>query len=107
MVVKEVDREDDAEIQAARKRADIIVRRRSAENVRKEEMLEAAEKASKVKGEAVSQDLNAPLWKIWGYLKPTMQTAFSSEFECVGMLAITLTKIVELSEYIFAPVFLA
>ena len=97
MVVKEVDREDEQEIIAARKRADIIVRKRAAETIRREEVVEAAEKASRLKGEgSQGQDLNAPLWKIWAYLRPTWGTAFGSEFEVVGMIAIALTKIVEL-----------
>jgi ABC-type multidrug transport system fused ATPase/permease subunit len=95
MVAKNVDREDDAEIVRARERADIIVRKRAAANLQKEKMVKAAERASVARGEGLA-DLNAPLWKIWGYLRPSWSAAFSSEFECAGMFAIALTKVVEL-----------
>ena len=80
------------------------MRKRAKENLAKEEMLDAAEKASLASGEGTT-DLNAPLWKIWHILRPTIKTLFTSEFEALGMLSITLCKIVELrlqTEVVFA-----
>ena len=82
-------------MELARQRADRVVRQRYIENAAKEDAIEAAEKRSKERGEALS-DLNAPLWKIWAILRPTAATLFTSEAEALGMLAITLCKIVEL-----------
>eukprot|EP01048_Picozoa_sp_COSAG05_P020511 COSAG05_NODE_3501_length_2025_cov_10.964174_2_plen_194_part_01 len=40
-------------------------------------------------------DLNAPIWKVWGLLKPTWKTAFGSESEAMGMIAICVIRIFE------------
>lgn len=125
MVVKAVDAVDDEEMEQARQRADRVVRQRYAtpvligilytvlfgcdgwlhivvaawsrytQNAAKEDAIEAAERESKAKGEARS-DLNAPLWKIWAILRPTAGTLLTSEVEALGMLSITLCKIIEL-----------
>ena len=83
------------EMQRARKHADAIVLKRAAQNNAREEMEEEAEKKSKEKGEGMA-NLNEPLWKIWNILRPTWKTLFSTEFEALSMLVITLTKVVEL-----------
>ena len=91
-VVKPVDAVDEGEMEAARQRADRVVRQRYAENAAREDAIEAAEKHSR----EAAADLNAPLWNIWEILKPTTATLFTTEFEALGMLAITLCKIFEL-----------
>ena len=95
MVVKAVDAVDEDEMEAARQRADRVVRRRYRENAAREDAIEAAEKKSREKGGG-SADLNEPLWKIWALLRPTARTLFTSEFEALGMVAINVIKLFEL-----------
>eukprot|EP01051_Picozoa_sp_SAG22_P012766 SAG22_NODE_1357_length_4629_cov_10.880922_5_plen_68_part_00 len=65
MVVHAEDAVDEREMERARQRADRVVRKRAQANLKMEEMLDAAEKESRARGEAGTTDLNAPLWKIW------------------------------------------
>jgi ABC-type uncharacterized transport system fused permease/ATPase subunit len=62
---------------------------------RKEEKLEADEQA-RLKARSAREDLNAPLWKVWAMLKPTLRSACSDEYESTLMLAICAVRIVEL-----------
>ena len=50
MVVKAVDAVDEDEMEAARQRADRVVRRRYRENAAREDAIEAAEKKSRERG---------------------------------------------------------
>ena len=95
MVVKAVDAVDEEEMEAARQRADRVVRRRYRENAAREDAIEAAEEKSRERGGG-SADLNEPLWKIWALLRPTARTLFTSEFEALGMVAINVIKLFEL-----------
>ena len=47
-------------------------------------------------GSGSGEGHNAPLWKVWGLLRPTLASAFKDEFEMTLMLAICIVRYVEL-----------
>jgi ABC-type uncharacterized transport system fused permease/ATPase subunit len=53
------------------------------------------EKDRKARNEKRKDDMNAPIWKVWALLRPTWKTAFSSESEAMGMVAICVVRIFE------------
>ena len=59
----------------------------------KEQREEREEDARRAKRQ---EDMNAPLWKVWGLLRPTLASAFKDEFEMTLMLAICVVRYVEL-----------
>ena len=59
----------------------------------KEQREEREEDARRAKRQ---EDMNAPLWKVWGLLRPTLASAFKDEFEMTLMLAICIVRYVEL-----------
>jgi ABC-type uncharacterized transport system fused permease/ATPase subunit len=62
---------------------------------RKEEKLEADAKARRESASA-RHDMNAPLYKVWAMVRPTLRTAFTSEAEATLMVAICAVRIAEL-----------
>ena len=48
------------------------------------------------KARSSREDLNAPLWKVWAMLKPTLRSACSDEYEATLMLAIYMASVLEL-----------